>query len=185
MTFKPFRPQRGATLITALVMLVVLTLLVISAIRSSSANLRIAGNMQMQEEAIAAAQQASEQVLSSDFTKPTAVVAPSVNVDINNDGVTDYVASVAPPVCTGSAPVRNNAPNLPTQCVSSDVLREGGIMFVSAAAVNTQVSWCAAQQWDVRTAVADNLTGANAVLHQGVSMFVDAGTTCTVGVPND
>ena len=59
--------QHGATLVTALVMLVVLTLLVLSAIRSSTTNLRIAGNMQMQGEIVEAAQQAAEQIISYNF----------------------------------------------------------------------------------------------------------------------
>lgn len=180
MKIKLANKQRGATLITALVMLVVLTLLVISAINSSSSNLRIAGNMQMQEEVIAAAQQASEQVLSSNFTKnpASAVIA----VDINNDGSVDYTANVDMPVCTGSAPLRNDSPNLPPQCISSSTAQNTGIMFTSGAAA-TLSSWCAAQQWDVRTSVSDNTTGANVTLHQGVSLNVDAGTNCNIAAP--
>lgn len=172
--------QRGATLITALVMLVVLTLLVISAIRSSSTNLRIAGNMQMQAEVIAAAQQASEQVLSSNFTKNP--VAVDVLVDINNDGTTDYTAQVAPPVCTGSTALQNSTPNLPPQCISSSTAQNTGIVFTSGVVI-TGTSWCAAQQWDVRTQVSDSVGGANATMHQGVSLTVEAGTPCVVALP--
>lgn len=172
--------QIGATLITALVMLVVLTLLVISAINSSSTNLRIAGNMQMQEEVIAAAQQATEQIISSNFT---AAPAPAtIAVDINNDGIADYTANVATPVCTGSRPLTNNTPNLPPQCLSSSTVQNTGIQFASG--VNpTGTSWCDSQQWDIRTQVTDNRTGANETTHQGVSLYVDAGITCNVTLP--
>lgn len=169
--------QRGATLITSLVMLVVLTLLVISAINSSRSNLRIAGNMQMHEEVVAAAQQATEQVISSNFTKAPAAV--NLTLNINN---ASYVAAVATPVCTGSSPLTNDSPNLPPQCISSDSAQNTGIIFTSGTAA-APTSWCLAQQWDIRTQVDDNVTGASVTLHQGVSMNVDVGTKCTESVP--
>lgn len=169
--------QRGATLITSLVMLVVLTLLVISAINSSRSNLRIAGNMQMHEEVVAAAQQATEQVISSNFTKAPASAVVAVNV--NNAA---YTANISTPVCTGSSPLTNDTPNLPPQCISSSTAQNTGIIFTSGAAA-TLTSWCLAQQWDVRTQVDDNVTGASVTLHQGVSMNVDVGTNCTVSLP--
>lgn len=179
MTFK--KTQRGITLLVGLIMLVVLTLLVISAIRSSNTNLRIVGNMQVQEEASAAAQQAIEQVISSNFTANP--VSSVITVDINHDGTSDYSVSIAQPVCTGSAPLLNadlnatNAADAP--CISSSTASNTGIMFASGTPAATGQSWCFAQQWDV-TAQATSLagTGATATLHQGVSLRVPAGTTC-------
>ena len=55
--------QKGAVLLVALIMLVVFTLLAVSGVNSSTASLRIAGNMQSQTELGAAAQRALEQVL--------------------------------------------------------------------------------------------------------------------------
>jgi Tfp pilus assembly protein PilX len=43
--------QNGVVLVIGLIMLVLLTLMVVSAINSGTANLRIAGNMQAQDEA--------------------------------------------------------------------------------------------------------------------------------------
>ncbi len=81
--------QRGSTLVVGLVMLVVLTLLVISAIWSSNTNLRIAGNMQMQEEVRTAAQLAIEQEISNTamfYTPGTRTVTltayPTYNVTV-------------------------------------------------------------------------------------------------------
>ena len=173
--------QHGATLITALVMLVVLTLLVISAIRSSTTNLRIAGNMQIQEEVVTAAQQATEVILSSDFTQ--GLPASSIPIDINNDGFTDYNASIKNPTCSGDTPLTNNTPNLPAQCVSSGVNQNSGIIFVSGVQL-AGTSWCDAQQWDLDTTVSDTRTGAGEVIHQGVSTIVPAGTPCSVALPN-
>jgi len=173
--------QRGVTLLVGLIMLVVLTLLVISAIRSSTTNLRIVGNMQMQEEAAAAAQQAIEQVISSNFTANP--VSSVITVDINNDGTADYSVSVAQPTCTGSVPLMNanlNAANpSDAPCMSSSTASNTGIMFASGTPATAGQSWCFMQQWDVQ-AQATSLTGtgAAATLHQGVSLRVPAGTQC-------
>lgn len=169
---KQISQQSGNTLITALVMLVVLTLLVLSGIRASTTNLRIAGNMQYQQEAIAAAQQATEQIISSNFT--IAPVASSISVDINNDGTPDYTATFAAPICSGSTPLQNNTPNLPPQCLSSGSSQNTGIIFASAAQL-AGTSWCLAQQWDIKTSVT---TGATAIMHQGVTLNVPVGTGC-------
>lgn len=97
------RKQGGATLIVGLIMLAVITLLVSSAFNLSTTNLKAVGNMQRRSEALAAANKAIEQVISSPFT-----VAPSadqIEVDINNDGVNDYVVTIAQPTCVWSARV--------------------------------------------------------------------------------
>ncbi len=171
--------QRGATLFVALVMLVVLTLLSISAIRSSSINLRIAGNMQMAGEATAAAQQAIEQVLSSNFT--AAPASSVIAVDINGSGTADYTAAVSTPACTGSVPLKNadldrNNPN-DRPCFSTSTASNTGIFFSSGAPAVTGMSWCLSQQWDVSVR-ATSPTGTDVTVHQGVSLRVPAGTTC-------
>lgn len=172
--------QHGATLVTALVMLVVLTLLVLSAIRSSTTNLRIAGNMQMQGEIVEAAQQAAEQVISYNFpANPTAAVSAASSAQIGNATYTTTVSAV----CTGSKPVPNNTPNIPPQCISSSTAGNTGIIFVSGVTL-TGTSWCLAQQWDVKADATDSRTGATATVHQGVSLYVDAGTTCDVHQPS-
>lgn len=168
--------QRGSTLVVALIMLVVLTLLVVSAIRSSNTNLRIAGNMQMQEEAVAAAQQMLEQTISYNFTVNPA--ASAVNVDINNDGTADYAVNVAAPVCLGSTPLDNTTPNLPVECLSSGSATNTGIMSVSGVVITTGQSWCYAQQWDVSASAVSASTGATATVHQGAALNVPAGTAC-------
>jgi len=172
--------QRGSTLVIGLVMLVVLTMLVLSAIRSSNANMRIVGNMQMQEETAAASQQAIEQVLSANFT--VSPVSQVVAVDINNDGTTDYTANVSAPVCTGSLSLTNA--NLdPTNsadasCISSGTAQNTGLMVSGVVATSTSQSWCYLQQWEIQAQVNDSRTGATATSYQGVSMRVPAGTAC-------
>lgn len=114
------RSQRGATLVISLIMLVLITLMVIAALTLSNSNLKSVGNMQFRNEAIAAANKAIEQVVGSAFT--TAPTAENINVDIDNNGATDYVVAIAQPQCI-RATVANNAPpsslTLPTSMSGS------------------------------------------------------------------
>lgn len=89
--------QRGATLIVGLIMLALITVLVTSAFTMSNTNAKAVGNMQFRDEAIAAANKAIEQVLSSPFTNAPA--GQAINVDINNDDAVDYVVQFDPPTC--------------------------------------------------------------------------------------
>lgn len=149
----PQNRQRGSSLLVSLVMLVVLTLLVVSAIRISTTNLKTVGNMQSKNETIMAAQQAVEQVLSNlnNFTSPVAI--PSVPIDINGDGVPDFSVAVAAPVCINSKPVAGY-----------------GIDFIDSVPKDTY--------WDVTATVTDSRTGASSIVHQGVKMRLDASVTC-------
>ncbi|MFA6902830.1 MAG: PilX N-terminal domain-containing pilus assembly protein [Gallionellaceae bacterium] len=165
--------QHGATLVVSLVMLIVLTLLVVSAMRSGNTNLRIAGNMQLQQEVIAAAQQATETIISSNFT-----VAPAATDIAVVIGRATYNATVASPVCSGSRALLNNEPNLPPECLSSSSAQNTGIVFASSPAATGGTSWCYAQQWEIQTTVNDADTGASTTLHQGVKLNVPAGTSC-------
>ncbi len=157
------RRQRGATLITALVMLVVLTLLVVSAIRSSSINLRIVGNMQIQQETIHAAQQATDTYISNDFTQNP--VASSVPVTINGLA---YTGMIQQPVCLGTRTLAVNDP------MATDACRKGNNYDPN----DTRPTDCAAQQWDVATIVTDSVSGAKTTVHQGVSSIVPISTSC-------
>ncbi len=86
--------QTGAALVVALLMLVVMALLGVSAISSSTVNQSIIFNVQTQQEAEAAAQDAIEQTISSisAFKVPA-----SRNVVVGGLSV-----QVSAPVCTGS-----------------------------------------------------------------------------------
>lgn len=98
---RPTQRQGGATLIVGLIMLAVITLLVSSAFNMSTTNLKAVGNMQRRAEALAAANKAIEQVVSSPFTGTPA--GDQINVDINNDGTNDYVVTIATPTCVSAS----------------------------------------------------------------------------------
>lgn len=98
----PSNAQRGATLVVGLIMLALITVMVATAFTLSTTNLKAVGNMQFRNEALAAANKAIEQVLSSPFTlSPT---AESIDVDINRDGSIDYTVAIATPTCVRATP---------------------------------------------------------------------------------
>lgn len=144
--------QRGATLIIGLILMVLITLIVVSAFTLSSSNLKSVGNMQVREEALAAANQAVEQVISSNFTASTA--AQTVTVDINKDDTADYTVAVASPTCIRATQASFAAP--------SDV--ELG------AAMSTGSTWNT--DWDLSATVTDGATGASVRVRQGVRVLL-------------
>ena len=168
--------QRGSTLLVALVMLMLLTLVALSAMNASTTNLEVVGNAQLREEANAAAQLAIEQVISSNFT-----ASPASSVVTANVGGTNYIATVAVPTCKNTVPIVNSEldPSNPLDavCLSSGSMQNTGVMNASGVVSTTQ-SWCYQQTWDVNATVNDSDTGANANVHQGVSLRVPAGTDC-------
>ena len=143
------RGQRGATLILGLIMLVLITLIVVNAFTLSASNLKSVGNMQVREEAIAAANQAAERLIGSNFTN--ALGAQSFTVDINNDGTNDYTVAVATPVCMRALQGAADAP-------SSGGGPTGGSTW------NTE--------WDIDTTVSDAASGASVRVRQGVRVLM-------------
>jgi len=146
------RRQQGATLLVGLIMLVVLTLLVVSGIRTSNANLKIVGNVQARDEAAAQAQQALEDVLSdvNNFYTP----APRTRtVDADGDGSAEYTVVVSAPECLKLVTVDGYS-----------------IDFADSAPRDSY--------WDVAVQVTDNRTGATATAHQGVKVRLDSTANC-------
>ena len=153
--------QRGMTLLVGMIMLVLITMLVTTAFTMSTSNLKAVGNMQAHDQAIAAANVALEQVLSSPFT--TTPQAESINVDNNNDGTTDYVVSIATPVCVRASLEYFAA------------LNEVGILISTTANQWNTV-------WDVQAVVTDANTGANTTVSAGMRVLLTQSqkeTVCT------
>lgn len=149
----PLRRQRGVTLVIGLIFLLVMSLLAVSAIRLSSVNLRIAGNVQTHAEAMSAAQQAIEQVMSSSSNFYTPLTARTITVDVDNNGVSDYSVAVAAPVC---------------------------LMMLATPGYSANFSGFAPQDgyWDVQAVATDNRSGASVEIHQGVKARVLASAGC-------
>src|ERR1700720_4457676 len=148
--------QRGAALFVSLIMLVLITLFVLAAINMSTVNLRITANSQVRSEAIAAAQQAIEQVASKNFTANPQPA--TVSVDLHNDQTkTDYTVAVAKPACLNPIPItmldlaqRDNSDPDDVACRGSAAVQNSGLLPPS-----DQNSLCKTEQWDVNASVAD------------------------------
>jgi Tfp pilus assembly protein PilX len=111
----PRRPERGATLVVTLIMLVIMTLFAIAAVNLSGSNLKVIGNMQARTAAESAAQWAIEDTLSSinwfraGYATERSVVAPN--------GLTARVQGRS---CKSATPVPDNTnqhPILPEETV--------------------------------------------------------------------
>ena len=173
-TYKRLARQAGSSLIVSLVLLVVLTLIVVSIIKSTNVNSKVAGNMQVQKESEAAAQQAIENVISQDFQDaPAAAASAAMAIDINHDAATDYNVAVPAPKCLNVTPIKTaqldatNAEDVPCYASSSYTLGASGN------------SLCSSTQWEIQGTTSDVKGGAATVTtHQGIAVRVAAGTAC-------
>lgn len=160
--------QQGAALIVSLIMLVLITLMVISALNLGTANFRAVSNTQFREQAIAAANVAIQDRISSNFSGPAnvngTIATTYPSIDLNNDGTDDYTVAITP-TCVSATIAQLADP-------SSEKLP--GAMSV-AATWNTV--------WDIRaevtpptaptgvTLVADP-SGTKVVVHAGVRVLL-------------
>ena len=154
-----FARQRGMAMVIGMIMLVLLTLLVVSAINTSSVNLRITGNMQAQDEARAMAQQAIERVLgvkANFYPTPTAQAATNYYVDNNTSGNAVYSVSVAAPVCKRAA---KQFPGRSADCING---ARAGL-------------FCWDTLWEVVATATDTKTGVRQVITQGVAIPFEPG----------
>jgi Tfp pilus assembly protein PilX len=158
------RAQRGATLVVGLIMLVLITLVVTSAFMLSTGNLRAVGNMQFRNEAIAAANAATEEVLNSLLTGGSTAQPPGqvIQVDINNDGEFDYDVTIQPPVCVRASKA---APGY------SSSLALGKTMSTSSF-------WNTV--WDIQADVDDGATSASVTVRQGVRVLLSESQKASV-----
>ena len=148
--------QRGATLAVALIMLVLITLMLLAAFTISSSNFRAVTNMQFRDEAIASADKAIQQVVDSSFTEnPTAAAGP-VDIDLNNDGLTDYVVQIAEP-----------------QCVSATIESSADPSSLSLPlTMSAESTWNTVWDIDATVSAADNIGGASQRVRSGVRVLL-------------
>lgn len=150
MIFATRRTQQGATLIVGLIMLVLLTLVVTSAFMLSSGNLKSVGNMQFRNEAIAAANVAIEQIISSDFT--TLPASQDITVDIDRDGQPDYIVNIQTPKCVQAV------------SISTSIATLSGVTSGVPSTIDYNTVW----DIEARITSASNTAGAKVTIWQGV-----------------
>jgi Tfp pilus assembly protein PilX len=143
--------QGGTALVVSLVMLVLVTLLVLTALNLGTANFRAVSNTQFRDEAVAAANVAIQGRISSTFIDPPATTSDAV--DIDDDGVTDYVVLVTP------------------TCIAASVAETADPSSASLPATMSLAStWNTG--WDIAAVVTDDTTGASIVVHAGTRVLL-------------
>ena len=177
--------QRGSTLIVVLIMLVLLTLFAFTSFNLSKSNLRLVSNQQFRGEAIASANSAIEEVLSSTYFSDTPATpfktTNSKTYDVNGDGKPDVTVTVGdpanvtqnPPPCIKSYQVLPVDPSDTTALgCASQVQQNFGI-----AGGATWGAQCADVIWEVTAAAADTKTQASTTVAAGIRIRQDANTT--------
>ncbi|GAA4358009.1 hypothetical protein GCM10023165_52530 [Variovorax defluvii] len=169
------RRQAGATLLVAMIFLALITLIVTSSIKAVNVNTKLVGNMQTQKEADAAALQAIEKTISSDFT---ALPTPATLTIDNGQAVAAYTVSVPAPVCTGIKAIKlseldaANADDQP--CYASGAAQNTGIVG-SGASGN---SLCSNSNWEVNATATPPASEPAPTVHQGIAVRVAVGAAC-------
>jgi len=181
----PSSRQKGATLVVGMIMLILISLLAVASFRLGKTDLQIVGNMQQRKQALSAAQQTIEQVISTiQFTttptnalpNPCGGVVNTTCVDVNGDGVVDVNVGIVV-LCSAIEPILNSALNLALttdQNCGTQVNQQGPGM----AGVASNNSSCANSVWDVQATAIDALTSAQYVIDQGVSVRVSSADLC-------
>lgn len=189
------RRQRGTTLIVALIMLVLLTLFAVSSMNTANTNLRVVGNMQEKNEALAAAQQVLESVISTPqfIANPANAVpvpcgqANKACTDVTGDGVPEFTttllgpdaAAPAQPTCITVSPIKNQ--NLTLTDPEDLGCASGQQQQFGVAGAVTGDSLCANTVWEIRARTVSENTGATVTVTQGVGVRVSAdaaGSSC-------
>jgi hypothetical protein len=168
-------------MVVGLIMLVLMTLLAISAFQASNVNLRIAGNMQVRQETLTAAQTAIEEVLSSPAFIDTSVPVAAKTVDLNG---ASYTVNFTPaPTCKSivDIPSEDLDPLIPDDfvCIPSGALPGSGSGIFLAGGPPTPPSYCSNTRWALIANVADANTGADTTLEQGVAVRVSKARALT------
>ncbi|QDL38917.1 pilus assembly PilX family protein [Rhodoferax sediminis] len=177
---RSMRAQVGATLLIAMIFLVLLTLIVISAIKATNVNTKVVGNMQIQKESEAAAQQAIEAVISTDFTQLTAPpIVPPIDINDSGQAASTYTVTVPKPTCTSVKPIKitelDPANTADQYCYASGAAQNTGIVGAGTGGN----SLCSNSNWDISaTATAPSVATTSTTTHQGVAVRVVVGANC-------
>ena len=163
------RAQRGITMLIAMIILVMVTLLAVTSFRVSNTNLKIVSSMQGRQEALASAQAAIEETISSAYftEEPALVAATPVLIDLNYDGVTDYTVAIARPEC------QRSRPTLAAQLDLNNV-NDRKCLGTARIGAGHVASFCSDTIWEVAASATDKVTGASTTVRQGVALRVSA-----------
>jgi len=172
--------QRGLTLFMSLIMLVIITLMAVATFNMGRSSMQIVGNFQARTQAIAAAQEAIEEALSTTrlLLNPAAIfLTPCTGantrcVDLNGDGTDDISVALTPqPTCVKALPVKNADLNLAN---AEDLACSAGIQQGSFGikGVPTGDSLCSASIWEIRAEATDLITQTKVAVTEGAAVRV-------------
>ena len=159
---RPPRAQRGAILIVGLIVLMLITVVVTAAFKFSTTNLKSVSNMQMRNEAIAAANRSIEEGMELWSFEQIPAHEP-FNVDIDRNGSTDYVVTLNAAVCLG-ATASTTAADAGTE-IKCDLSGKCKLGAPAAPSVYNVT-------WDLDMTAASASSGAKVRMHQGVSKTI-------------
>ena len=175
------RRQEGATLVIALIMLAVMALLAVSTLSTTNMNLKVVGNMQWRGEALNAAQQAIETVISTPLfiaNPEDAVLNPcgaanTLCTDLNGDGTAEYITRLNPaPSCVSVKAIKESELNLSSAedlSCSAGQAKQSGV-----AGIASGDSLCADTAWDITAETSSTFSGTKVTVTQGVAVRVSA-----------
>jgi hypothetical protein len=140
---------------------VLITLIVVNAFTLGSSDLKSVGNTQVRAEATAAANQAIEQLISTNFTN--ALASQTFSVDINKDNTTDYSVVIATPTCLKT--------KVANTCAASGCPEDPSCASCQGGACGASVSASCGYSltdWDIQATVTNVASGASVVVREGV-----------------
>lgn len=195
--------QRGSTLLVAMIFLLIFGIMAAATFRQSLTSVQAIGNMQWRSEAIAAANDAIDRLLSTaDFATNSAVVTQQVNaapfqLDVNGDGNNDISVSFpvvaldgvnrAGPRCLRAEPIQSLElnPDLPADagCFGSATSPNSGLGIATddggTETVLQTPSLCANTEWTVAVRAVDAVTNTSVDVVQGVGVRVPTTSVST------
>lgn len=154
--------QRGVVLVIALVLLVLLTLFAVTAIRSSTLELQIAGNEQFRKELLAAAQGEIERRMNTMKDINALMDGATVSATTSTSRGGTITASATAPVCIQVVPVEGQ----------SVVLKSGALEKAQDAF------------WEVTATATDSVTGGSVTVTQGFRVRTAGDTACPAIIPS-
>ena len=190
---RPMHAQQGATLFVGLIMLVVLSLFLVSSLNTSTTNLKVVGNMQTKAEALSAAQETIETVISTPtfLSNPAnAVPTPcgSLNkmcTDLTGDGVPEFTTTLTPqPRCMTARSVKTadlNLSNTEDLGCTVGAQQQFGIVHQQVGTQNAVGgnSLCGVTVWEINAQTVGTSSAATATVTQGVAVRINADDTET------
>lgn len=178
------RQQRGMTLVVGLLMLLVMSVLALSSFNISRVSLLAVSNMQIRDEAQAAAQEALDQVISSTLfaSNPEAVLSGSTScptgttvtngicVDPNGDGRTVLKVQLQPtPFCFLASSIKAQTLDITSPNDAGCVLGQSQTFGV-VGSTGTGASLCSDTQWQVSAVATDVASAASVRITEAIAV---------------